>query len=150
MAKKKLFVSYTRLLNPMKSGEVVPEDLEDSLFYLGYAHAHLDEDARDHVKTGLAFRLRSQKDLDAGKPEHEGADLEGAVRVYAAIKSAVSKAKDQGRVVFRAEDGRASFEQLNALLARNGIDISTVQHLEKEEYIFPLVANHYKDIVDVI
>ena len=150
MEKKKLFLRFARLIYKMKSGEVVPEDLEDSLFYFGCTQAHLEEDVLDNVDIRLAFKLRSQRELDEGWPEQEGADLEGAVRIYDAITSVVFKAKDQGRAAFRESDKLYSFRQLNQLLERNGINTSTVKHLEKERYAPSLVEDRYKDLVDVI
>jgi len=149
--KKKLYVSFTNLVKRMQNEEVTPEDLEEALFYFRCAKIHLEKPIRGNREMRLYFNLRSQEEVNGEKPPNYKEDLEGAIIVYDAIKTAVSLAETEGRAVFRELEGMNTFEQLNQLLEANGIDVSTVRHLEQEaDYSRKVIREHYKDLVDLM
>jgi len=101
MQKRKLFVSFTGLMYALKAGRINEDDLANGLYVFGCA--------RDHAIT----------------PGTWGEYIESVVvknpAVHSRLVDTVLKAELEGRVVWRSrEEGNASFELVNELLALNG------------------------------
>lgn len=149
--KKKLFISFSSLVADMKNGVVTTEDLESALFCFGCSREYLEGTVRDNYDVRLQFGLRSQEEIDAGKQDYDRADIDLAEEIYGAIKEMVFEAEKEGRVRYTHPRTLSSVIELNRLLELNGIETSSVRHLEGDRrYNHSLVQKNYGGLVDVM
>jgi hypothetical protein len=135
-----LFISFTSLVYHLKNETIDPKYLEDGLFYFGCAKELLcNNHCRENIVMKVAFNLDSKN------------ELKRAQEIYKTIKSAVFKADEDGRALFRQENEHNNYKQLNELLEKNDIDTSTVEEIEsKSHYNYRTVVDNYNKIVNVI
>ena len=150
--KRKLFPSFNRLLALVRDGEITEEDLADGLFYFGCAREALEfsvAQAGSNCSVSFAFGLNNYKVIDDPLKLQDA--MEHAKKVYVLIREAVFRAESEGRAVFRGLEKGPNYKQLNDLLDGNGIDVSSVKHLESVIYYHTRdVKDRYSGLVDVI
>ncbi len=147
--KRKLFISFSSLLYAVKAGRVQPKDLEDGIFYFGCTKEHLwRKDAAENSDVRMAFCMDGGLKKRKNKREAE--------RIYNIIRDAVFEAEKEGRATFRDITEMNRYSRLNRLLEQNGIDTSSVKHLEPGElclegqYSYPEVEEKYGGLVKVM
>ncbi|MDD9953307.1 MAG: hypothetical protein OXR66_03155 [Candidatus Woesearchaeota archaeon] len=127
--RKSLFNSYSSMLWRLKAGSLNHSDLQgEPLFYFGCAEAAL-ETADDGFPVSGDFR--DTFDLE------DSSNYQSAQEINALVNHAIEQARTDGRMgILRPSTGgiqsSCSFTQLNALLAENGVDVSSVRHLESD------------------
>ena len=135
---KKLFVSFTNLLYGLRDGRVKESDLEGALFYFGCSKDYLGGCPADNADVQLAFRLNTSA------PQTNEAD-----RIYNLIKKTVITAEAEGRARFRKAGQYPSYHELNNLLEKNEIDVSSVKNIQEDElYCYPIIRERYSGLVE--
>ena len=126
---KNLFVSFTGTLRALKEGSVTESDLDSGLFYFGCTRKHATDPT---VENELPWFF---KDPDQRRTVHER------------LIEALNKGESEGRVIWRDEQSRLSYEQLNKLLEANGFTgFSTDENRSTNgSYCYPGVADRVKE-----
>ena len=138
--KKRLALSFGNLISQIDRGSLQPADLAGVLFYVGCARSDLE----------LSFdqypAVRAQFELDRANQ----ATVERAQKIYSELTGIIFTAEKEGRAVFRTQKGDCQYEQLNSLLTRHGVDVSSVRDLEIQPYTTTVVMQRYDSLVDII
>ena len=103
-----IVLSWSGVLSQMFHGLVSVDDLDGALFYFGCTRGH-------------AFDPASPEDAYNELDAITHSDPERGKQVYAQLMEAVSSAEADGRVTWRELRQSNSYDQLNELLARNGL-----------------------------
>jgi hypothetical protein len=100
---RKLFLSFSGLINQLKEEKVSQEDLDQGIFYFGCTKGHVFGPYEE-------TEAYSADDPDSGRLIHEQ------------IKEAVQKAESENRAAYREYGKRNNIDQLNTLLTAQGYE----------------------------
>lgn len=110
----KLFISCTALIHMLYDGKVYPDELDEGLFYLGCA--------REGVKSQIDQSLSFKAEMDNARGYHEEAIADACDFVRSTLLEYLARAELEGRLVYRDHPGSNTYEELNKLLAKHGLN----------------------------
>lgn len=139
MGRKKLFLSFSFLLNSIAEGKIIQQDLDEGLYYLGLAYEYLLIMGLDLIARGEIAQQNPKKDLNnligavklrlvPGYKEPSRNDVvrladtigeERAEEIYWQVWAACVNALETGRAVFRSVNKSNSIYELSQLLHAN-------------------------------
>ena len=126
-----LFVSFTSTLYALKTGSVTEVDLASGIFFFGCGREHaFDPWSGDPASNEVEWHF--EDDLEKGREVHK------------AFVSALVQAEVDGRVHWHKSE-RTSYDELNALLEKNGVGKVATGSIDDSHYNYPTVVQKVKE-----
>lgn len=127
---RKIFLSYSGILIGLRNGQIVMDDLEGGLFYFGCCKSAVTDDS------DLPYPIHSF---------HSQEEREELMKLIPQVRQIVFAAESDGRADYRKPIAPNSWEELNALLVRNGfVAVDSRVGFVELDYSYPTACDLIK------